>query len=173
MNPCGASEWEALAVKLGRGGRGGASAERMYRTLTDPTYHKSNNPHGRRLNPRKGSTPMHVMATYALQKLPNNEGNLSKIGELITNNSFFAKVWHPLARAPSRKPWPRPRLSVQRPTRPWPDVLVRAGAGLEPSPRDKDIPPLEGRVGGVLQAWEIPASAENRQEARWPYCVQA
>ena len=64
----------------------------MYRTLTDPAYHKSNNPHGRRLNPRKGSTPMHLMATFALQKLPNNEGNLSQIGDLITSNEFFSKV---------------------------------------------------------------------------------
>mmetsp|Transcript_7872 Transcript_7872/g.22487 ORF Transcript_7872/g.22487 Transcript_7872/m.22487 type:complete len:507 (+) Transcript_7872:651-2171(+) len=112
INPCGAGDWETVAEKLGRGSRGGASAERMYRTLTDPAYHKSSNPHGRRLNPRKGSTPMHVMATYALQKLPNNEGNLSQIGELITNNDFFAKEldWSP---RPGTKTYPR-----------WKDALV-------------------------------------------------
>ena len=41
----------------------------MFRTLTDPGYQKATNKHGCRLNPRSG-TPMHVMATYALQQLP-------------------------------------------------------------------------------------------------------
>jgi len=49
--------------------QGGASAERMYRTLTDPGYQKATNKHGCRLNPRSG-TAMHVMATYALRQMP-------------------------------------------------------------------------------------------------------
>mmetsp|Transcript_30992 Transcript_30992/g.79562 ORF Transcript_30992/g.79562 Transcript_30992/m.79562 type:complete len:448 (+) Transcript_30992:262-1605(+) len=111
LNPCGAGEWEAVAERLGRV-RGGSSAERMYRTLTDPAYHKSSNPHGRRLNPRKGSTPMHVMAAYALQRLPGNEGNLSQIGDLIKNNPHFSKEldWSP---RPGTKTYPR-----------WKDALV-------------------------------------------------
>ena len=51
------------------GAQGGASAERMYRTLTDPGYQKATNKHGCRLNPRSG-TAMHVMATYALRQMP-------------------------------------------------------------------------------------------------------
>uniref|UniRef100_A0A7S1X7U3 Myb-like domain-containing protein n=1 Tax=Tetraselmis chuii TaxID=63592 RepID=A0A7S1X7U3_9CHLO len=112
LNPCGAGEWEAVGERLGRGPRGGASAERMYRTLTDPAYHKSSNPHGRRINPRKGSTPMHVMASYALQRLPENEGNLSQIGDLIKSNPHFSKEldWSP---RPGTKTYPR-----------WKDALV-------------------------------------------------
>jgi len=48
---------QAVADRLGRWSPGGASAERMYRTLTDPGYQKTTNKHGRRLNARCG-TPM-------------------------------------------------------------------------------------------------------------------
>ena len=48
---------QAVAERLGRWSPGGASAERMYRTLTDPGYQKTTNKHGRRLNARCG-TPM-------------------------------------------------------------------------------------------------------------------
>ncbi len=71
--------WQAIADRLGRWSRGGASAERMYRTLTDPGYQKATNKHGRRLNKRSG-TPMHVMAAHALRSLPGNEGNLTEVG---------------------------------------------------------------------------------------------
>ena len=69
---------QAIAEKLGRWSRGGASAERMYRTLTDPGYQKATNKHGRRLNKRSG-TPMHIMAAHALQQLPGKEGNLTQV----------------------------------------------------------------------------------------------
>jgi hypothetical protein len=69
---------QEIADRLGRWSRGGASAERMYRTLTDPGYQKATNKHGRRLNKRSG-TPMHVMAAYGLQQLPNLEGNLTQV----------------------------------------------------------------------------------------------
>lgn len=36
-------EWEAVANRLGRWSKGGASAERMFRTLADPQYQKSSN----------------------------------------------------------------------------------------------------------------------------------
>lgn len=48
---------QAVADLLGRWSPGGASAERMHRTLTDPGYQKTTNKHGRRLNARCG-TPM-------------------------------------------------------------------------------------------------------------------
>ena len=68
---------QAIAGKLGRWSRGGASAERMYRTLTDPGYHRATNKHGRRLN-KRGGTPMHVMAAHALRQLPGMAGNLTQ-----------------------------------------------------------------------------------------------
>ena len=118
LKPCGANDWEKVATRLnrnrpqGEAPRGGPSAERMYRTLTDPEYNKSANPHGRRLNPRKGSTPMHVMATYSLQQLPDNEGNLTQITELISKNQRFSAEldWTP---RPGTKTYPR-----------WKDALV-------------------------------------------------
>jgi hypothetical protein len=69
---------QGIAQKLGRWSRGGASAERMFRTLTDPGYQKATNKHGRRLN-KRGGTPMHVMAAYALRQLPGREGNLTQV----------------------------------------------------------------------------------------------
>lgn len=66
-----------VAERLGRWSPGGASAERMYRTLTDPTYQRSTNKHGRRINSRN-CTPMHVMAAHALRQLPNQQGNLNQ-----------------------------------------------------------------------------------------------
>ena len=72
---------QAIADKLGRWSRGGASAERMYRTLTDPGYQKATNKHGRRLNKRSG-TPMHVMAAFALKQLPGRAGNLTQVWRL-------------------------------------------------------------------------------------------
>ena len=69
---------QAIADRLGRWSRGGASAERMYRTLTDPGYQKATNKHGRRLNKRSG-TPMHVMAAFALKQLPGRAGNLTQV----------------------------------------------------------------------------------------------
>mmetsp|Transcript_4730 Transcript_4730/g.13119 ORF Transcript_4730/g.13119 Transcript_4730/m.13119 type:complete len:462 (-) Transcript_4730:256-1641(-) len=118
LKPCGAGDWERVAMRLnknrpeGNAPRRGPSAERMYRTLTDPDYSKSGNPHGRRLNPRKGSTPMHVMATYSLQQLPDNEGNLTQITQLISTNERFAAEldWTP---RPGTKTYPR-----------WKDALV-------------------------------------------------
>lgn len=77
---------QAIATALNRFSKGGASAERMYRTLTDPEYKKSTNKHGRRLNSRKG-TPMHIMAAFALRMLPNHRGNLTKIAEHIEASS--------------------------------------------------------------------------------------
>jgi len=117
MKPCGAADWEEVAERLNASRptpipRRGASAERMYRTLTDPGYRKANNPHGRRIHPRKGHTPMHVMATYSLQQLPKNEGNLTQITELITKTERFASEldWTP---RPGTKTYPR-----------WKDALV-------------------------------------------------
>ena len=69
---------QGIAQRLGRWSRGGASAERMFRTLTDPGYQKATNKHGRRLN-KRGGTPMHVMAAYALRQLPGREGNLTQV----------------------------------------------------------------------------------------------
>jgi hypothetical protein len=43
VKPCGAVEWEAVANRLGRWSKGGASAERMFRTLADPQYQKTSN----------------------------------------------------------------------------------------------------------------------------------
>lgn len=40
VHPTLAVPTQAIADMLGRWSRGGASAERMYRTLTDPGYHK-------------------------------------------------------------------------------------------------------------------------------------
>lgn len=68
---------QVVAERLGRWSPGGASAERMYRTLTDPAYQRSTNKHGRRINSRN-CTPMHVMAAHALRQLPNQQGNLNQ-----------------------------------------------------------------------------------------------
>ena len=73
---------QAVAEDLQRWSPGGASAERMFRTLTDPDYKKATNKHGRRLNSRKG-TPMHVMAAYALRRMANFEGNLNQMSAII------------------------------------------------------------------------------------------
>jgi hypothetical protein len=65
----------------------------------------SSNKHGRRLNPRKG-IPMHIMATYALMRLPERQGNLSDMASKIEENSFFCKQldWTP---RPGTKTYPR------------------------------------------------------------------
>lgn len=109
--PHGASEWEVVADKLGRWSRGGASAERMYRTLTDPGYQKSTNKHGRRLNPRRG-TPMHIMALCALRALPGQQGTLSQIASAIRQHPAHGLEldWSP---RPGTKTYPR-----------WKDALV-------------------------------------------------
>ena len=73
---------QVVAQHLGRWSPGGASAERMYRTLTDPGYKRSTNKHGRRLNPRRG-IPMHAMAAFALRRLDDHEGNLNQMSEEI------------------------------------------------------------------------------------------
>ncbi|KAK9831475.1 hypothetical protein WJX81_008615 [Elliptochloris bilobata] len=99
MEPCGAADWEAVAERLGRWSPGGASAERMYRTLTDPGYQKTTNKHGRRLNARCG-TPMHIMAAFALQRLPDNEGNLTQIAQQISEEPRFAAALAGAAAAP-------------------------------------------------------------------------
>ena len=78
---------QAIADRLGRWSRGGASAERMYRTLTDPGYQKATNKHGRRLNKRSG-TPMHVMAAFALKHLPLKAGNLTQVSNLLEHSPF-------------------------------------------------------------------------------------
>jgi hypothetical protein len=61
--------------------------------------------HGRRINPRKG-IPMHIMATYALLRLPEREGNLSDMASKIEENQFFSKQldWTP---RPGTKTYPR------------------------------------------------------------------
>lgn len=61
--------------------------------------------HGRRINPRKG-IPMHIMATYALLRLPDREGNLSDMALKIEENHFFSKQldWTP---RPGTKTYPR------------------------------------------------------------------
>ncbi|CAL8463714.1 g3248 [Coccomyxa elongata] len=110
-SPCGAADWEAIADRLGRWSRGGASAERMYRTLTDPGYQKATNKHGRRLNKRSG-TPMHVMAAHALRTLPGKEGNLTEISDVIKQHPAFAKDLDWSAR-PGTKTYPR-----------WKDALI-------------------------------------------------
>jgi hypothetical protein len=63
------------------------------------------NKHGRRINPRKG-IPMHIMATYALLRLPDHEGNLSDMSSKIEENAFFCKQldWTP---RPGTKTYPR------------------------------------------------------------------
>ena len=63
------------------------------------------NKHGRRINPRKG-IPMHIMATYALLRLPDHEGNLSDMSAKIEENAFFCKQldWTP---RPGTKTYPR------------------------------------------------------------------
>jgi len=55
---------------------------------------------------------MHVMATYSLQQLPDNEGNLTQITDLIVANERFAAEldWTP---RPGTKTYPR-----------WKDALV-------------------------------------------------
>ena len=55
----------------------------MYRSLTDPAYVKASNKHGKRINPRRGSIPTHIMAAYALCRLPGHEGNLREISQEI------------------------------------------------------------------------------------------
>eukprot|EP00191_Tetraselmis_sp_GSL018_P004931 CAMPEP_0177608432 /NCGR_PEP_ID=MMETSP0419_2-20121207/18470_1 /TAXON_ID=582737 /ORGANISM="Tetraselmis sp., Strain GSL018" /LENGTH=449 /DNA_ID=CAMNT_0019103125 /DNA_START=172 /DNA_END=1518 /DNA_ORIENTATION=- len=67
---------------------------------------RSGNIQGRRLNPRRGSTAMHIMACYALRRLPNNEGTLNEIGEIITLNHVFSSKldWSP---RPGTKNYPR------------------------------------------------------------------
>eukprot|EP00892_Ulva_mutabilis_P001407 jgi/Ulvmu1/11267/UM073_0039.1 len=69
------------------------------------------NKHGRRINPRKG-IPMHIMATYALLRLPELEGNLSDMSAKIEENAYFCKQldWTP---RPGTKTYPR-----------WKDALV-------------------------------------------------
>jgi hypothetical protein len=74
----GRVDGQEVAHILGRWSPGGASAERMYRTLTDPGYQRTTNKHGRRLNSRK-CTPMHHMAAHALRQLPNQRGNLNQV----------------------------------------------------------------------------------------------
>lgn len=63
------------------------------------------NKHGRRINPRKG-IPMHIMATYALLRLPELEGNLSDMSAKIEENAYFCKQldWTP---RPGTKTYPR------------------------------------------------------------------
>ena len=72
-----------MALEVGCAEGSGAAAERMYRSITDPAYVKSSNRHGKRINPRKGSIPTHLMAAYALGRLPDNEGNLREISKQI------------------------------------------------------------------------------------------
>eukprot|EP00884_Botryococcus_braunii_P004872 jgi/Botrbrau1/14386/Bobra.0014s0035.1 len=111
LRPYGASSWEVVADRLGRWSPGGASAERMYRTLTDPGYQRSTNKHGRRINSRK-CRPMHVMAAYALQQLPNRQGNLNQIAGIIADTPEFKDDLDWSAR-PGTKTYPR-----------WKDALV-------------------------------------------------
>ena len=69
MRPCSAQGWKEVSERVGQWCKGGA-AERMHRTLSDPSYHRrAGNRHGCRVNARTG-TPMHVMVAWALQQLP-------------------------------------------------------------------------------------------------------
>jgi hypothetical protein len=61
--------------------------------------------HGRRVNSRKG-IPMHIMATYALFRLPNFEGNLSEMAAKIEECEFFRRQLDHTAR-PGTKTYPR------------------------------------------------------------------
>jgi hypothetical protein len=61
--------------------------------------------HGRRVNSRKG-IPMHIMATYALFRLPNFEGNLSEMSAKIEECEFFRRQLDHTAR-PGTKTYPR------------------------------------------------------------------
>ena len=74
---------QRIAVEVGCLEGSGAAAERMYRSLTDPAYVKASNKHGKRINPRRGSIPTHIMAAYALCRLPGHEGNLREISQEI------------------------------------------------------------------------------------------
>ena len=74
---------QRVALEVGLAEGSGAAAERMYRSITDPAYVKASNKHGKRINPRRGSIPTHLMAAYALGRLPNHEGNLREISKQI------------------------------------------------------------------------------------------
>lgn len=61
--------------------------------------------HGRRINPRKG-IPMHIMATYALFRLKDHEGNLSEMSAKIEECEFFRRQLDCTPR-PGTKTYPR------------------------------------------------------------------
>ena len=71
-----------IAGIMRRWSKGGASPERMYRTLTDATYQKATNKHGRRLRDRN-QRPSHILATYALLQRPGHKGNIQEMAEII------------------------------------------------------------------------------------------
>lgn len=53
VKPTTAAQWEVIADRLGKWSPKGASAERVYRTITDPGYHRATNKHGRRCGGRE------------------------------------------------------------------------------------------------------------------------
>ena len=85
LTPAGLTQLclQRIAMEVGCLEGSGAAAERMYRSLTDPAYVKASNKHGKRINPRRGSIPTHIMAAYALCRLPRHEGNLREISQEI------------------------------------------------------------------------------------------
>ena len=85
--------WKAMLAADGDSGRG------------KPSHPRTPNKHGRRLNPRKG-IPMHIMATYALMRLSDHQGNLSDMAAKIQENKFFSDQldWTP---RPGTKTYPR------------------------------------------------------------------
>lgn len=88
----------------------GSRESKPYRTSSEPRqvggqHRVLVSKHGRRINPRKG-IPMHVMATYALLRLPSHEGNLTEMAQQIEENDLFCKQldWTP---RPGTKTYPR------------------------------------------------------------------
>lgn len=96
LKPTSAAQWEVVADLMGKWSPKGASAERMYRTLTDPGYYRATNKHGRRLNSRT-SIPMYIKAVYALLQLQGHEGNLTQISDVIAKHPEFSREldWTP------------------------------------------------------------------------------
>jgi len=90
---------DAFAAPLPR------APSRSPRTPRSPGKQGQSSRHGRRVNPRKG-IPMHVMATYALLRLPRHEGNLTEMAGVIETNELFCSQldWTP---RPGTKTYPR------------------------------------------------------------------
>lgn len=62
--------------------------------------------HSKLRSASRGSIPMYIKAIYALLQLPDNEGNLTQISDLVAQHAEFAKDldWTP---RPGAKTYPR------------------------------------------------------------------